>query len=74
MAHCGTHLPAGNLQLQAQVSLAPGPGSGVPCPATSLLWVGPALLYLTTSGNVMQVRVGVAFHIMQRVAGGLGGI
>ena len=51
-----THLPAGNLQLQAQVSLAPGPGLGVPCPATSLLWVGPALLYLTTSGNVMQVR------------------
>ncbi|GAX73289.1 hypothetical protein CEUSTIGMA_g743.t1 [Chlamydomonas eustigma] len=46
----------GDLGLQTQVDIVvTATGGPMACPATSILWFGPALLYLTAAGAVLQV-------------------
>lgn len=48
-------LVSGDLRVLAEVPTAPEGGvSGVPHAVTSFVWAGPALLYMTTSGQVRR--------------------
>ncbi len=50
------------LHIHCAVSLSDQLSGALPCPCTSVLWAGPALLALLLDGRVIQVCAGFHMH------------